>query len=134
MRVDPDKTKVITSLPAPRNVPEVRRFLGLASYYRRFVKDFAHVAEPLTQLTNSKTVWVWGTSQQEAFASLVKSLVSAPVLVYPDFSKAFCLQTDASDVALGGVLGQVGDDGIERVIAYGSRILSDVERILSHRA
>ncbi|PJE78240.1 hypothetical protein CI610_02833 [invertebrate metagenome] len=120
---------------------KVRQFLGFCGYYRRFIKDFAKIAQPLNQLlqshdlskskTKSKSVkkadWVWSDSQQEAFDSTKSTLTQPPVLAYADYSKPFILHTDASASGLGAILYQV-QDGKERVIAYASRGLRASER------
>nr|XP_011313386.1 PREDICTED: uncharacterized protein LOC105272851 [Fopius arisanus] len=126
LQVDPDKTAAVVEFPAPKNLKQIRRFLGMASWYRRFIPEFATVAQPLTRLTKVKQPWVWETEQQEAFEALKKHLTSAPTLACPDFSLHFTLQTDASSVGLGAVLTQVHEEQ-ERVIAYASRSLTDPE-------
>ena len=125
---DPDKTNRVREWPPPSSKREVQQFLGLASYYRRFVKNFAHIAQPLHRLTQRTASFTWTHPCQEAFNELRKRLCSAPILAYPDFSRQFILDTDASDVGIGAVLSQVDDEGQERVVAYGSRTLSKAER------
>ena len=142
IETDPDKTQKISSWPTPKNVDEVRTFLGFASYYRRFVKGFSSIAKPLNQLLtgttkkkryrNAKPVthpvkWEWSTPQEEAFQKLKKMLMEPPVLAYPEYSKPFVLHTDASRDGLGAVLYQVFD-GVKRVIAYASRGISKAEQ------
>ena len=105
---------------------EIKRFLGLCSYYRRFVKDFATVAKPLTRLTEKNVPFTWSEAEQNSFDTL-KDLTSTPVMAYPDSSATFILDTDASNVGIGAVLSQI-IEGEERVIAYGSRILTKAER------
>ena len=113
---------------APHSKREVRKFLGFASYYRRFIKDFAQIAKPLHRLTEDTATFAWTKPCQATFEELRRRLISAPVLAYPDFNCQFILDTDASDVGIGGVLSQVDDEGRERVVAYGSRLLSKPER------
>ena len=147
IEVDPEKTTALTSWPTPKNQEEVRRFLGLASFYRRFVKDFSKLAEPLHLLLRGEQVkkntkknkkkkktkqplrvkWTWGAAQQAAFTTLIERLTSAPILAYADFSLPFELHVDASGYGLGGVLCQ-NQDGQDRVIAYASRALTPTER------
>ena len=122
---DPDR--VLGWLP-PKSKREVQRFLGFASYYRRFVKDFAHIAQPLHRLTQNTASFAWTSACQDAFPELCRRLCSAPVLAYPNFSRQFILDTDASDVGIGAVLSQLDDEGREWVVAYGSRTLSKAER------
>ena len=106
MSPDPNKTQVIEHWPIPTNVTELRRFLGLASYYRHYIKGFANIAEPLHQLTNKGVPYIWSTTCQAAFDKLKQHLLSPPILMPPDFSLEFSLCTDASDLGLGAVLQQ----------------------------
>ena len=124
---DPAKIKSVKGWPTPTNVTEVRSFLGLAAYYRRFIKDFSKVASPLHRLTEKGRVFSWDETCQTAFEELKVHLTSAPVLAYPKLEAKFILDTDASDVAIGAVLSQKFDER-EHVIAYGSRCLSKAER------
>ena len=125
---DPAKIEKVSTWPVPTSKREIQQFLGLASYYRRFVKDFARIARPLHRLTERTASFLWTDDCQDAFTKLRQCLCSAPVLAYPDFSRQFILDTDASDVGIGAVLSQVDAEGHERVIAYGSRALSKAER------
>ena len=111
----------------PRNMTEVRSFLGLCSYYRKFVKDFASIAKPLHDLTAKDKSFKWSEDCQISFDKLKQVLISEPILAHPDISKESILDTDASDKAIGAVLSQV-IDGKERVCAYASRCLSKSER------
>lgn len=113
---------------APSNVKTLRSFLGLASYYRRFVPNFAKVARPLHSLTKKDSPFVWIPDCQLAFMELKQLLTSAPVLSYPDFQKPFVLETDASGSGLGAVLAQRQEDHTVRPIAYASRSLQAHER------
>ena len=124
---DPDKISAVKTFPIPTNVKEVRSFLGLCNYYRRFVKDFAKKASPLHRLTRKDVPFVWDSDCQYAFESLQNHLCSAPILSYPDLSQPFHLYADASNSALGYILGQC-IDGKEHVVAYGGRELNMAER------
>lgn len=124
---DPEKTEAITHIPPPRNIREVRQFLGLLSWYRRFVENFSERARPLTQLTSKKAKWRWTDEEQEAFTSLKNALTTAPILACPDFNKTFLLQTDASETGLGAVLTQYHGNQ-ERVVAYASRTINGAEK------
>ena len=124
---DPEKTRAIADWPTPTNVKEVQSFLGLASYYRRFVKGFANIARPLHRLTEKSRDFVWTYECDQAFQELKSCLQSAPILAYPDPEKDFILDTDACNVGIGAVLSQV-IDGEERVVAYASRTLSKAEK------
>lgn len=124
---DPDKISAIKEYPVPRSVKDVRAFLGLANYYRKFVKDFAKIAGPLHDLTKKGLKFQWSDACQSAFETLKEALTQAPILAYPDFTLEFTLATDASDHGLGYVPGQV-QNGCEVVIAYGGRKLLPAEK------
>ena len=123
----PKKTVVIRYWPQPQNVTELRSFLGFCSYYRKFVPNFASLAKPLHALTEQSKKFIWSEECQESFDILWARLVKAPLLAHPYFSKAYILDTDASDTAIGAVLSQI-HDGEERVISYASRCLTKAER------
>jgi len=125
IRTDPFKVSAVAGWLAPTTVRKVRQFLGMASWYRRFVAGFSTIAAPLTRLTRKHAKW--GPSEEEAFQQLKKVLTTAPVLAYPDFTKCFVLQTDASSCGLEAVLTQYQKDG-EHVTAYASRTLNGAER------
>ena len=124
---DPEKIKAVREYPVPCNVKDVQAFMGLANYYRKFVKDFAKIASPIHDLTKKGTRFAWTEDCQLAFDTLKTALTEAPILSYPDFSWPFILSTDASDDALGMVLGQIQNDR-EVVIAYGGRKLNPAEK------
>jgi hypothetical protein len=125
---DPDKVEKVKNFPWPRTVHQLRCFLGLASYYRKFIKDFSKKASLLYDLLKKGTVYQWRTPHQNAFQLLKDCLTSAPILTYPNFERDFTLHTDASTIGLGAVLAQKDDDGNERVIAYASRTLNSAEK------
>jgi hypothetical protein len=104
IEVDPAKIEAISSWPQPKTVTQVRSFLGLAGFYRRFVKDFGSIAAPLNELTKKDVPFVCGDAQQEAFMLLKDKLTHDPLLQLPDFNKTFELECDASGIDLGGVL------------------------------
>nr|XP_055054004.1 uncharacterized protein LOC129439426 [Misgurnus anguillicaudatus] len=124
---DDQKTAAVRNWPVPCSLRQLRAFLGLASYYRKFVSGFATIAAPLHQLTKKAQRFSWGQEQQQAFDSLKEALCNAPVLAAPDLRLTFILDTDASNVGLGAVLSQEGEKG-ERVIAYYSRAFNRAER------
>lgn len=130
IRPDPSKTKKIQSYPRPTDVTGVRRFLGLTSYYRRFVLKFASIACPLHALTKKDAVFECNPSCESAFTQLKEALTTTPVLVYPRFGpgNSFILETDSSIVGLGAVLPQAQDDGIIHPIAYASHSVDKHER------
>jgi hypothetical protein len=106
-----------------RNVHEVRSFLGLANYFRKFISHYSEVAAPLTNLTKKSHVWAWTGKCQDAFEKLKHLLTEAPLLRTPDESKTYRVVTDASDIGLGGILLQEGHP-----IAYESRKLNSAEQ------
>ena len=120
--VDPGKIEAVLNWERPQSVTEIRSFLGLADYYRRFIKGFSQIAMPLTNLTKKNQPYVWSEECEAAFQDLKTKLTTAPVLVIPDPTQTFTLYTDASKKGLGCVLMQ--DD---KVIAYASRQLKPHE-------
>lgn len=128
---DPLKIEAVQTLSTPDSIKSVRSFVGLASYYRRFIKGFSTIAAPLTDLTKKNARFHWSEACEHAFQTLKNLLCSAPVLSYPNFDKDFILQTDASDVGLGAILSQKDGSGNEKVVAYASRTLTDRERKFS---
>src|SRR3954469_4175798 len=117
IQVDPRKIIAIESWPAPTNVSELRSFLGLASYYRRFVEGFAHVASPLTNLLHKDVPYIWTPECQVAIDKLKTLLSSAPILRTADPDLKFTVTTDASDFAVGAVLSQEDHEG-HRPVAF----------------
>ena len=124
---DPEKVEVVTKWPLPQDVKDVRSFLGLCTYYRRFVPSFADVARPLHKLTEKGQPFMWTKECDSSFHRLKEARASIPVLAYPESEEPFMLDTDASNVGIGAVLSQV-HQGDERVIAYYSQALSKPER------
>ena len=124
---DPEKVEAVKNWPRPTNITEVRSLVGLCSYYRRFIKNFAIIAAPLHELTKKNKQFIWTEKCETAFQQLIKSLSEAPILAYPRPECQFTLDTDASDTGIGAVLSQI-IDGEEHVIAYASRSLSKPER------
>lgn len=127
LHVDPDKISAILEIPTPRNVKEVRRILGMTSWYRRFVKNFSSLVTPLTNLLRKNKPFIWTSECDDSFKKIKEALVSAPVLGCPDFSLPFTIYTDASGYGVGAVLTQQHEDG-EQAIAYISRSLNKNER------
>ncbi|CAN4126430.1 unnamed protein product [Withania somnifera] len=104
VEVDEEKIEAIKSWPTPTNATDVRRFHGLACFYRRFVKNFGTLASPLTGLIKKDVPFIWGEEQDKAFRALRDILYSAPLLQLPNFEKMFEIECDASGVGIGGVL------------------------------
>lgn len=127
IKVSPKKISSVQSFPPPKTVTQVKSFLGLCSFYRRFIPNFSDLASPITSLTKKGVPFVWSEKQQVAFNQIKRKLISAPVLHCPDFSQRFEIQTDASNVGLGAVLVQRINDE-ECVVSYASRTLSNAEK------
>ena len=118
-----DKIKIINELKLPKSETEIKRFLGMTGYYRRFIKNYAHIAKPMTKYLKKDTILNEKDPEYEnAFKCLKEKLTQAPILIYPDFNQPFEITTDASNVALGGVLSQN-----DKPIAYISRTLNEHE-------
>ena len=120
---DPEKIKIVQELAVPQTVKAIREFLGLTGFYRRFVEEYSKLAKPLHDLVHKDTPFVWTEECEISFRTLKDKLITSPILIYPDFSKRFTLECDASGEAIGLVLSQEG-----RVVAYGGRVLRDSER------
>lgn len=127
LHVDPEKVSAIINIPPPKTVSEVRRIIGLAAWYRRFVPNFSTLTAPITDLLRKNRSFVWDSKCDEAFRALKEHLISAPVLSCPDFNLPFIIQTDASGYGIGAVLTQQHPEG-EKVICYLSRSLTRAER------
>ena len=126
IQASPEKVRAIIEWPRPKGVHDVRSFLGLASYYRRFVRGFSEMARPLTALTRAGAEWEWSVPQHQAFNRLKAALTTAPVLKLPDFDRQFVVTTDASDAAVGAILEQDFGNGLQPV-AFASRKLNGAE-------
>lgn len=122
----PAKLTAIQQWPVPTSTKELRSFLGLAGYYRKFVRNFGIIAKPLTTLLKKHLLFIWTLEQDIAFHTLKTALCQAPVLALPDFSKQFCIGTDASELGIGAVLMQDGHP-----LAYLSKALGPKSRGLS---
>ena len=117
----------VQKFPTPTTTEAVRQFLGLAGYYRSFVRDFAKKASPMFQLLKKDVPFQWGAEEDQAFHKFKEDLTNSPCLAYPDFSKRFILCTDASIQGLGAVLMQEDNRGKLQPIAYASRQLKAAE-------
>ena len=120
--MDPKKVDTITNWPGITSLKQLRAFLGLTGYYRRFIQNYAQIAIPLTNLLKEESLNEWNDSCQEAKETLIKTITTAPLLQTPDYSAPFTVTTDASDVALGGVLSQN-----DKPIAFTSKTFSGAE-------
>jgi len=109
-------------------VKDVRKFLGLANYYRRFIKDFAQVTRPMNMLMRKDVKWQWGVEQQKAFNELKRVFITKLVLVAPDLDKEFRVEADVSNYATGGVLSMKCADEMWKPVTFISKSLSNTER------
>lgn len=115
------KIKVLQQFPPPRTRKELRRFLGMAAFYKKFCKDYSEIVLPLTKLSSPKLTFVWSDECQLAFQRIKDMLTAHPVLAIPSFDKPFKLLTDASNVGMGAVLVQEGQEGEDHPVAYFSK-------------
>ena len=125
--MDPERVKCIIEWVRPKDVSEVRSFLGITGYYRKYIHHFADKAAALYKLTNKEQAFIWGSEQETAFETLKQALITAPMLAYPEQNDKLILDTDASGFGLGAVLSAVRE-GKERVLGFASRSLTDCER------
>jgi hypothetical protein len=129
VKPDPRKMEKLRDYPQPMNVKEIRQFVGLESYYRKFINDFARHACPFTELTKPSVRFHWGPKQKVAFQFLCCALSTEPVVLsYPYFDREFRVQTDASDVTISAILSQNDNDDRDHPICCYSRQLTPVER------
>lgn len=125
--IKPDEAKIqaVKNFPSPKNYKDVKTFLGMMSYYRKFIPNLSNLAEPINRLLKKGQKFVWSVTCQQSFDELKSLLMSSPILQYPDFTKKFVITTDASNVAIGAVL---SNEDKNLPIAYASRILNAAER------
>lgn len=128
IRVDPDKVAAIKNYPQPTTVKQLRRFLGMAGWYRRFIANHAAISAPLTDLLQKNKKFLWIPEAQASFDAVKDRLTSAPILTHPDFTKPFVVQCDACTSGIGGVLFQLDDAQQERPIAFISHKLTPAQR------
>ena len=125
-----EKVKAVREYLTPKDVRDVTAILGLESFYRKLVPNFAQITKPLTTLTRKDQKFEWGPSQKEVFEGLKNKLYTTPVLAYPNFELPFILTVDASKLSVAAFLSQV-QDAVERPIAYASRQLNRAEQSYS---
>ena len=128
VRPDPEKIRAISEWPTPKNVKDLRKFLGLATYLHKYARNFAGLALPLSRLLKKDVEWEWTAETQQSFDAIKHSLITAPILAIADHDKPFYVVCDASDFAIGCALMQRDVDDNERVIYYQSRQLKPAER------
>jgi hypothetical protein len=127
VRPDDKRIEAVKHFPEPKTTQELKGFLGLTGYYRRFIPNFSKIAKPLTELLKKHTPYTWSERTERAFVTLKNLLISEPILQYPDFTRPFVLTTDASNDAIGAILSQ-GPIGKDLPIAFASRTLNTAER------
>ena len=123
----PAKTEAIRIMHPPVNPKQVRTFLGLVGYYRKFIRNFAKIAKPQTMLTRMDVKFEWKEIHQDAFTKLKEAIIQAPILHYPDTTKPHIVYTDASDDACRAQLSQI-HDGTEFLVAFLSHTFTDTQR------
>ena len=129
IKPSPSKVESVLTYPTPNTPKKVHSFVSLCSYYRRFIRNFSTLTAPLTDLVHTKQrKFTWTSECESIFAHMKTLMTTAPILVYPDFSKAFYISTDASNIGLGAILFQYDSNNLERVISYASRSLLPAER------
>ena len=128
VRMEKEKVQGVIEWPVPKSVKDVQKFLGLANYYRRFVKYFARIVKLLHEMTRKEMKWSWGERQQRAFEELKERFTIEPVLVTPDLDKKMRVEADASDFATEGVLSMKCKDEKWRPVVYISKLLNEAER------
>ena len=122
--MNPEKIEGITKMSAPRTKKQVKSFVSMCSFYRKFVKSFSEICRPLTEMLKNHIKFKWGPEQQTAFDYLKERISQAPILQFPNLEKEFILRTDASSYCIGAILAQKGDDGFEYPIAFASNLWS----------
>jgi len=128
IEMEEDKVAGVLNWPMPKTVRDVRKFLGLANYYRWFIKNFAALAKPLNMLTRKDEKWKWKEAQQKAFEQLKGIFTTRPLLVAPDLDKEFRVEADTFNFATGGVLSIKYEDNKWRPVAYISKSLNETKQ------
>ena len=128
VRMEKEKVQGVIEWPVPRSMKDMQKFLGLANYYRWFVKDFARIAKPLHKMMRKEMKWSWEERQQRAFKELKERFMTELVLVTPDLDKKMRVETDVSDFATGRVLSMKCEDEKWRPVAYISKLLNEAKR------
>jgi hypothetical protein len=126
--MDPIKVAGVAEWKEPKNVKDVRKYLGFCNFYRRFIKGFSQIAKPLNTLLKKGVPWTWGKAEQEAFEELRTRVCEEPVLVQPDQKKQFEVEVDASNYAIGAVLMQQDGKKVAHPVAFFSKTMNEAQR------
>ena len=126
--IDNSRTESLSKYPIPTKSKQVKTFLGMAGFYRHFIKNFAHLAEPLNNLTRKNVKFIWSDECDKSFKQFIKLSTEKPILSFPNFNETFYLSTDALKTGVGVVLAQKDHVGREHPIHYASRTLNQAER------
>ncbi len=123
-RMDPDKVRAVVDWPTPDSCKALQRFLGFANFYRRFIRNFSQLANPLTALTSTRVTFRWSSAAEAAFSNLKSHFISAPILVAPDPTRQFVVEVDASELGVGAVLSQraASDDRVHPCTFFSHRL------------
>lgn len=121
LQTDPDKVKAIQDFPKPKKLKQIRAFLGLCNFYRRFIPEYSFYIQPLCELLKKNKRWQWGDNEQRAFEKVKTLFINTVQLQHPDFSKPYYLQTDSSGVGLAGVLYQLSEEGELKILGFHSK-------------
>lgn len=128
LTMDKDKLKSILDWPIPKNLKELQSFLGLGNYYRKFIKNFQEIIEPLRKLLKKNAEFLWDDNANNAFNKLKNAFLSNEVLIFPDAEKVFIVETDASDFDVGCILSQISSkDNLSHPVAFYSRSMNKAE-------
>jgi len=128
VEIQKEKVEGVLNWPAPRNIKEVQKFLGLANYYRRFIKSFARIAAPLYMLVRKEQKWKWEKKQEEAFEKLKAVFTTEPILAIPDIDRKMRVEANALDYVIGGVLSMKCEDGKWRLVVFISKLLNTTKQ------
>ena len=127
LSIDPEKIKAVLDYPIPKSVKDIRRLLGIAGFYQKFINQYSDITAPISDLLKKGKKVLWTEDANCAFLKLKSALVTAPILANPDFEMPFIIETDSSDQAIGAVLTQI-QKGERKCLAYYSKKLSSTQR------
>ena len=127
IKINPDKMQIVKNYPVPKNTTQVRSFIGLTTYNRRFVASYSQIAHSLFALLRKDAEFIWTADCQKAFETLKEELMKAPTLIFPDYKRRFRLTTDASKHGIAWIVSQLDEQGRDRPVSYGGRSLHGAE-------